>query len=82
MAVSDDIVKELHDKVNEVSETLNTKIRQINEKEKNIKELSVKVANIANLKTQDNENIELVIKALLKKYILLTTSNQFDKQFK
>ena len=66
MAVSDDIVKELHDKVNEVSETLNTKIRQINEKEKNIKELSVKVANIANLKTQDNENIELVIKALLK----------------
>lgn len=82
MAVSDDIVKELHDKVNEVSETLNTKIRQINEKEKNIKELSVKVANIANLKTQDNENIELVIKALLKKYILLTTSNQFDRQFK
>lgn len=82
MAVSDDIVKELHDKVNEVSETLNTKIRQINEKEKNIKELSAKVANIANLKTQDNENIELVIKALLKKYILLMTSNQFDRQFK
>lgn len=76
------LIKDIQNTVNDIDKSLLEHMRKYETQNRDLQEFSEKVASIANLKTNDNTDIRVVTKALLKKYMIFVSNYNIDRQLK
>jgi len=80
--IDNEDIKNVKDSVNYLKDTLDKHLDEYVKTKDRQKELALKVAKVAGLKTKDNSDIELVLVELLKKYVTIIINNRIDKLVK
>lgn len=80
--IDNEDIKNVKDSVNYLKNTLDKHLDEYVKTKDRQKELALKVAKVAGLKTKDNSDIELVLVELLKKYGTIIINNRIDKLVK
>lgn len=80
--IDNEDIKNVKDSVNYLKDTLDKHLDEYVKTKDRQKELALKVAKVAGLKTKDNSNIELVLVELLKKCGTIIINNRIDKLVK
>lgn len=80
--IDNEDIKNVKDSVNYLKDTLDKHLDEYVKTKDRQKELALKVAKVAGLKTKDNSDIELVLVELLKKCGTIIINNRIDKLVK
>ena len=80
--IDNEDIKNVKDSVNYLKNTLDKHLDEYVKTKDRQKELALKVAKVAGLKTKDNSDIELVLVELLKKCGTIIINNRIDKLVK
>ena len=80
--IDNEDIKNVKDSVNYLKNTLDKHLDEYVKTKDRQKDLALKVAKVAGLKTKDNSDIELVLVELLKKCGTIIINNRIDKLVK